>query len=86
LLSAEALPSVFYLALDKAFFAKRLKKNARQSLRRWAKKRIPVVAVHGERKKKVRKIESRGKKQICVYNNEWVQAVVVVWIGGVVLL
>jgi hypothetical protein len=44
-----------------------------------------VIAVHGE-KKKGEEIESRGKKQICVYNNEWVQAVVVVWIGGVVLL
>jgi hypothetical protein len=41
--SAEALPSVFYLALGKAFFAERPKKNARQSLRRSAKKRIPVV-------------------------------------------
>jgi hypothetical protein len=43
LLSAEALPSVFYLALGKAFFAERSKKNARQSLQRLAKKRIPVV-------------------------------------------
>jgi len=41
--SAEALPSVFYLALGKAFFAERPKKNARQSLRRSAKKWIPVV-------------------------------------------
>jgi hypothetical protein len=41
--SAEALPSVFYLALGEAFFAERPKKNARQSLRRSAKKRIPVV-------------------------------------------
>jgi hypothetical protein len=41
--SAEALPSVFYLALGKAFFAERPKKNARQSLRCSAKKRIPVV-------------------------------------------
>jgi hypothetical protein len=36
--SVEALPSVFYLALGKAFFAERPKKNARQSLRRSAKK------------------------------------------------
>jgi hypothetical protein len=41
--SVEALPSVFYLALGKAFFAERPKKNARQSLRRSAKKWIPVV-------------------------------------------
>jgi hypothetical protein len=41
--SAETLPSVFYLALGKAFFAERPKKNARQSLRRSVKKRIPVV-------------------------------------------
>jgi hypothetical protein len=41
--SAEALLSVFYLALGKAFFAERPKKNARQSLQRSAKKRIPVV-------------------------------------------
>jgi hypothetical protein len=40
---AEALPSVFYLALGKAVFAERPKKNAQQSLRRSAKKRIPVV-------------------------------------------
>jgi hypothetical protein len=43
--SAEALPSVFYLALGKAFFAERPKKNARQSLRRSAKKWIPVVYI-----------------------------------------
>jgi hypothetical protein len=36
--SVEALPSVFYLALGKAFFAERPKKNAWQSLRRSAKK------------------------------------------------
>jgi hypothetical protein len=36
--SVEALPSVFYLALGKAFFAEHPKKNARQSLRRSAKK------------------------------------------------
>jgi hypothetical protein len=33
------------LALGKAFFAERPKKNARQSLRRSAKKWIPVVSV-----------------------------------------
>jgi hypothetical protein len=41
--SAEALPSVFYLARGKAFFAERPKKNARQSLRHSTKKRISVV-------------------------------------------
>jgi hypothetical protein len=38
-----SLPSVFYLTLDKAFFAECPKKNTRQSLRHSAKKRIPVV-------------------------------------------
>jgi hypothetical protein len=44
-----SLPSVFYLTLGKAFFAEyrgfaeRPKKNTQQSLRRSAKKRIPVV-------------------------------------------
>jgi hypothetical protein len=42
--SAEALPSVFYLALGKAFFAERQKKKrSAKPPARSAKKRIPVV-------------------------------------------